>query len=61
MCRGGDIIETNHGALVGYPQSRLGQGANGAEGCHIIEGHQHSETAPVGQQFFHCVVASFGT
>jgi len=61
MCCGGDIIETHDRALIGHLQPGLGQGANGAEGCHIIEGHHRSEMTPSGQEFSHGAVASLRT
>ena len=36
--RGGDIIEADHRAVLRHAQAGLGQGTNGAEGGHVVEG-----------------------
>src|SRR6202034_4932919 len=43
--RGGNIVETNHGAVLGHAQPGLSQGANSTVGGHIVEGEQRGEGA----------------
>ena len=43
--RGGDIVEADHRTMLRHAQAGFGQGADGAEGGHIVEGQQARELA----------------
>ena len=40
---GNYVVETDHRAIFGNFQSGAGQGADGAEGGHVVEGHDGGE------------------
>jgi len=48
---GGDIVETNDRAMLGHAEAGFGQGPDGAEGGHIVEGQDRGEGAFLLDQF----------
>src|ERR1700688_1232456 len=48
---GRNVVETNHGTLLRYANTGFIEGANCAEGCHIVKGHQRGESSITMKEF----------
>ena len=49
---GGNVVKADDGAMFGNAQSGFGQRADGAEGGHVIEGHEGGEGTLLFEQVF---------
>src|SRR5579862_4750408 len=59
--RGGNVIEANHRAIARDVLSGFGEGANGAEGGHIVEREQGGELALLAKKFLGQFLSGFKT
>src|SRR6476620_12108376 len=57
--RGGDVVKTNDGALLGNPDARLAQGANRSEGAHVVKGQERGEGTLLADEVFGEFVSQF--
>ena len=45
-----DVVKAHDGNVLGYAQFRVAQRADGADGGHVVEGEERTESLATGQQ-----------